>query len=49
MDYPTPCIWKDRLCFRFDESGKVVEAWYSLIDWDGTYSGREIIWPEFWK
>jgi hypothetical protein len=49
MDYPTPCIWKDRLCFRFDRNGKVIEAWYTLIDWDGTYSGREIIWPEFWK
>ncbi len=31
MTYPEICIWKDKLLFRFDQHGKVIESWYTLI------------------
>ncbi len=44
MIYPGDCMWKDKLCFRFDQRGKVIEAWYTMTCWEGHYCGREIVW-----
>ena len=44
------CMWTvPPLKFRFDESGRVVEAWLQYTNAENEYCGREIVWMASWK
>ena len=43
------CMWRDHLVVVFDQTGILVEAWYTMTNEYGEYCGRDPIFPETWR
>jgi hypothetical protein len=44
------CMWPvGPVRFRFDQGGKLIEAWRTMTNQYGEYCGRDIIWLEYWR